>query len=222
MTMRGAHYTCPNDTVMTNKWHSATAVTNLCPTITYLAPAAITNYISQTRRPGVRKPGSLSPKKGCFLFHNSDFCSRKLTLISHGFSQLWSGEGTGECQRFSTFGLIFICHSSSPQFGWKEKLIFVTYSEPCTPGTSIFSCEFSERKEKSIFLTYSLVHPQGYCPLSHCQCTFQFWLGGHTIFLFGWFCTNTSLAHIAICIFQRHISLCYSNFKFVISKYFFD
>ena len=160
MTMRGAHYTCPNDTVMTNKWHSATAVTNLCPTITYLAPAAITNYISQTRRPGVRKPGSLSPKKGCFLFHNSDFCSRKLTLISHGFSQLWSGEGTGECQRFSTFGLIFICHSSSPQFGWKEKLIFVTYSEPCTPGTSIFSCEFSERKEKSIFLTYSLVHPR--------------------------------------------------------------
>ena len=114
MTMRGAHYTCPNDTVMTNKWHSATAVTNLCPTITYLAPAAITNYISQTRRPEVRKPGSLSPKKGCFLFHNSDFCSRKLTLISHGFSQLWSGEGTGECQRFSTFGLIFICHSSSP------------------------------------------------------------------------------------------------------------
>ena len=30
---------------------------------------------------------------------------------------------------------------------------------------------------------------------------------GHTIFLFGWFCTNTSSAHIAICIFQRHISL---------------
>ena len=148
MTMRGAHYTCPNDTVMTNKWHSATAVTNLCPTITYLAPAAITNYISQTRRPGVRKPGSLSPKKGCFLFHNSDFCSRKLTLISHGFSQLWSGEGTGECQRFSTFGLIFICHISSP-------------------------CELG-RKEKSIFLTYSEVHPLGYCPPSHCQCTFQF------------------------------------------------
>ena len=120
MTMRGAHYTCPNDTVMTNKWHSATAVTNLCPTITYLAPAAITNYISQTRRPGVRKPGSLSPKKGCFLFHNSDFCSRRLTLISRGFSQLWSGEGTGECQRFSTFGLIFICHSSSLSDGKKN------------------------------------------------------------------------------------------------------
>ena len=140
MTMRGAHYTCPNDTVMTNKWHSATAVTNLCPTITYLAPAAITNYISQTRRPGVRKPGSLSPKKGCFLFHNSDFCSRKLTLTD--FSRLFSALVRRRHGRMPTFFHLWpYFHLSQffpSQFGGKEKLILVTYSEPCTPGTSIF------------------------------------------------------------------------------------
>ena len=225
MTMRGAHYTCPNDTVMTNKWHSATAVTNLCPTITYLAPAAITNYISQTRRPEVRKPGSLSPKKGCFLFHNSDFCNRKLTLTD--FSRLFSALVRRRHGRMPTFFHLWpYFHLSQffpSQFGGKEKLIFVTYSEPCTPGTSIFSCDFQKgRRNRSFWHIPWCTPAQGYCPLSHCQCTFQFWLGGHTIFLFGWFCTNTSLAHIAICIFQRHISLCYSNFKFVISKYFFD
>ena len=122
MTMRGAHYTCPNDTVMTNKWHSATAVTNLCPTITYLAPAAITNYISQTRRPEVRKPGSLSPKKGCFLFHNSDFCNRKLTLTD--FSRLFSALVRRRHGRMPTFFHLWpYFHLSQffpSQFGGKE------------------------------------------------------------------------------------------------------
>lgn len=153
MTMRGAHYTCPNDTVMTNKWHSATAVTNLCPTITYLAPAAITNYISQTRRPGVRKPGSLSPKKGCFLFHNSDFCSRKLTLTD--FSRLFSALVRRRHGRMPTFFHLWpYFHLSQffpSQFGWKEKLIFLTYSEPCTPGTSIFSCDFQKGRRNRSF-----------------------------------------------------------------------
>ena len=54
-------------------------------------------------------------KRGAFSFITQTFAAESWhSLISHGFSQLWSGEGTGECQRFSTFGLIFICHSSSP------------------------------------------------------------------------------------------------------------
>ena len=54
-------------------------------------------------------------KRGAFSFITQTFAIESWhSLISHGFSQLWSGEGTGECQRFSTFGLIFICHSSSP------------------------------------------------------------------------------------------------------------
>ena len=149
MTMRGAHYTCPNDTVMTNKWHSATAVTNLCPTITYLAPAAITNYISQTRRPGVRKPGSLSPKKGCFLFHNSDFCSRKLTLTD--FSRLFSA-------------LVRRRHGRMPTFFHLWPDFHLSYFFPVWVGTE---------REIDLFDIFWGA-PPGYCPPSHCQCTFQF------------------------------------------------
>ena len=86
----------------------------------------------------------------CFPQRDSDICSKVDTDFSRLFSALAEG-ATGECQRFSTFGLIFICHISSP-------------------------CELG-RKEKSIFLTYSEVGAPpllGYCPPSHCQCTFQF------------------------------------------------
>ena len=167
----------------------------------------------------------LCPRKRGAFSHNSDFCNRKLTLTD--FSRLFSALVRRRHGRMPTFFHLWpYFHLSQffpSQFGGKEKLIFVTYSEPCTPGTSIFSCDFQKgRRNRSFWHIPWCTPAQGYCPLSHCQCTFQFWLGGHTIFLFGWFCTNTSLAHIAICIFQRHISLCYSNFKFVISKYFFD
>ena len=167
----------------------------------------------------------LCPRKRGAFSHNSDFCNRKLTLTD--FSPLFSALVRRRHGRMPTFFHLWpYFHLSQffpSQFGWKEKLIFVTYSEPCTPGTSIFSCDFQKgRRNRSFWHIPWCTPAQGYCPLSHCQCTFQFWLGGHTIFLFGWFCTNTSLAHIAICIFQRHISLCYSNLEFVISKYFFD
>ena len=167
----------------------------------------------------------LCPRKRGAFSHNSDFCNRKLTLTD--FSRLFSALVRRRHGRMPTFFHLWpYFHLSQffpSQFGGKEKLIPVTYSEPCTPGTSIFSCDFQKgRRNRSFWHIPWCTPAQGYCPLSHCQCTFQFWLGGHTIFLFGWFCTNTSPAHIAICIFQRHISLCYSNFKFVISKYFFD
>ena len=133
-----------------------TFMTNLCPTITYLAPAAITNYISQTRRStGMEKLTLVlcprrSEEKHVFPFIIWTFVALVDTDFSWLFPALAVG-GTGECQRFSTFGLIFICHISSP----------------CDLG----------RKEKSIFLTYSEVGAPpllGYCPPSHCQCTFQF------------------------------------------------
>ena len=167
----------------------------------------------------------LCPRKRGAFSHNSDFCNRKLTLTD--FSRLFSALVRRRHGRMPTFFHLWpYFHLSQffpSQFGGKEKLIFVTYSEPCTPGTSIFSCDFQKgRRNRSFWHIPWCTPAQGYCPLSHCQCTFQFWLGGHTIFLFGWFCTNTSPAHIAICIFQRHISLCYSNLEFVISKYFFD
>ena len=167
----------------------------------------------------------LCPRKRGAFSHNSDFCNRKLTLTD--FSRLFSALVRRRHGRMPTFFHLWpYFHLSQffpSQFGGKEKLIFVTYSEPCTPGTSIFSCDFQKgRRNRSFWHIPWCTPAQGYCPLSHCQCTFQFWLGGHTIFLFGWFCTNTSLAHIAICIFQRHISLCYSNLEFVIFKYFFD
>ena len=167
----------------------------------------------------------LCPRKRGAFSHNSDFCNRKLTLTD--FSRLFSALVRRRHGRMPTFFHLWpYFHLSQffpSQFGGKEKLIPVTYSEPCTPGTSIFSCDFQKgRRNRSFWHIPWCTPAQGYCPLSHCQCTFQFWLGGHTIFLFGWFCTNTSPAHIAICIFQRHISLCYSNLEFVISKYFFD
>ena len=167
----------------------------------------------------------LCPRKRGAFSHNSDFCNRKLTLTD--FSRLFSALVRRRHGRMPTFFHLWpYFHLSQffpSQFGGKEKFIFVTYSEPCTPGTSIFSCDFQKgRRNRSFWHIPWCTPAQGYCPLSHCQCTFQFWLGGHTIFLFGWFCTNTSLAHIAICIFQRHISLCYSNLEFVIFKYFFD
>ena len=145
------------------------------PTITYLAPAAITNYISQTRRRGW-KNWKNSPEVLC---RKSVFSHSDPQMITRDFSQLWR-RSTGECQRFSTFGLIFICHISS-------------------------LCELG-RKEKSIFLTYSEVHPRDIALPAIVNVHFNFG-SGHTIFLFGWFCTNTTRAHIAICIFQRHISL---------------
>ena len=185
MTMRGAHYTCPNDTVMTNKWHSATAVTNLCPTITYLAPAAITNYISQTRRPGVRKPGSLSPKKGCFLFHNSDFCSRKLTLTD--FSRLFSA-------------LVRRRHGRMPTFFHLWPDFHLSYFFPVWVGR--------EREIDLFDIFWGRCTPPCWDIALPAIVNVHFNFGsGHTIFLFGWFCTNTTRAHIAICIFQRHISL---------------
>ena len=167
----------------------------------------------------------LCPRKRGAFSHNSDFCNRKLTLTD--FSRLFSALVRRRHGRMPTFFHLWpYFHLSQffpSQFGGKEKLIFVTYSEPCTPGTSIFSCDFQKgRRNRSFWHIPWCTPAQGYCPLSHCQCTFQFWLGGHTIFLFGWFCTNTTRAHIAICIFQRHISLCYSNLEFVIFKYFFD
>ena len=167
----------------------------------------------------------LCPRKRGAFSHNSDFCNRKLTLTD--FSRLFSALVRRRHGRMPTFFHLWpYFHLSQffpSQFGGKEKLIFVTYSEPCTPGTSIFSCDFQKgRRNRSFWHIPWCTPAQGYCPLSNCQCTFQFWLGGHTIFLFGWFCTNTSPAHIAICIFQRHISLCYSNLEFVIFKYFFD
>ena len=182
MTMRRAHYTWRNDPGTTNKWRSVTVVTNLCSTITYLAPAPITNYISQTRRQGRKNSTQFWVQKGKSVFSLS---SRFVPHIDTDFSRLfWAlaeGEATGECQRFSTFALIFICHISSKSVSWDGKRNRSFWHIPsCNPWDIALPAIVN-------------VH-------------FNFG-SGHTIFLFGWFCTNTSPAHIAICIFQRHISL---------------
>ena len=182
MTMRRAHYTWRNDPGTTNKWRSVTVVTNLCPTITYLAPAAITNYISQTRRRG-RKNLVLAPKRPrksvCFPFFT--ICSTHW----HWFLVTFLSSGRGRS------------HGRMPTFFhlWPDFHLSYFFQE----------CELG-RKEKSIFLTYSELHPWDIALPAIVNVHFNFG-SGHTIFLFGWFCTNTSPAHIAICIFQRHISL---------------
>ena len=130
-------------------------------------------------------------KRGAFSFITQTFAAESWhSLISHGFSQLWSGEGTGECQRFSTFGLIFICHISSLcELGRKEKSIFLTYSEVAAPAL-------------------------GYCL---CQCTFQFRLWTYNLSV--WVILHKYDPR-SYCYLHIPTFLCYSNFQFVIFKYF--
>ena len=155
------------------------------PTITYLAPAAITNYISQTRRRGW-KNWKNSPE---FLCRKSVFSHSDPQMITRDFSQLWR-RSTGECQRFSTFGLIFICHISSLcELGRKEKSIFLTYSEVAAPAL-------------------------GYCL---CQCTFQFRLWTYNLSV--WVILHKYDPR-SYCYLHIPTFLCYSNFQFVIFKYF--
>ena len=140
---------------MTNKWHSVTLSwqTFAPPLHIWPPPLSQTTLVKRDDGDGKTYPSSVSKKaeeKHVFPFIIWTFVALVDTDFSWLFPALAVG-GTGECQRFSTFGLIFICHISSP----------------CDLG----------RKEKSIFLTYSEVGAPpllGYCPPSHCQCTFQF------------------------------------------------
>ena len=134
------------------------------PTITYLAPAAITNYISQTRRRGW-KNWKNSPE---FLCRKSVFSHSDPQMITRDFSQLWR-RSTGECQRFSTFGLIFICHISSLcELGRKEKSIFLTYSEVAAPalGYCLCQCTFQFRLWTYNLSVWVILHK--YDPCSYC------------------------------------------------------
>ena len=95
----------------------------------------------------------LCPRKRGAFSHNSDFCNRKLTLTD--FSRLFSALVRRRHGRMPTFFHLWpYFHLSQffpSQFGGKEKLIFVTYSEPCTPGTSIFSCDFRKGRRNRSF-----------------------------------------------------------------------
>ena len=146
----------------------------------------------------------LCPRKRGAFSHNSDFCNRKLTLTD--FSRLFSALVRRRHGRMPTFFHLWpYFHLSQffpSQFGWKEKLIFVTYSEPCTPGTSIFSCDFQKGRRNRSFWHIPWCTPRDIALSAIVNVHFNFG-PGHTIFLFGWFCTNTTRAHIAICIFQR-------------------
>ena len=97
-------------------------------------------------------------------------------MITRDFSQLWR-RSTGECQRFSTFGLIFICHISSLcELGRKEKSIFLTYSEVAAPalGYCLCQCTFQFRLWTYNLSVWVILHkydPRSYCylhiPTSH-------------------------------------------------------
>ena len=151
MTMRRAHYTWRNDPGTTNKWRSVTVVTNLCSTITYLAPAPITNYISQTRRQGRKNSTQFWVQKGrgkvCFPFLHDLF--HTLTLISRDFPQLWPREKPRENAN------VF------PPLPWFS---FVIFLPRVWVGTE---------REIDLFDIFRAA-PLGYCPPCHCQCTFQF------------------------------------------------
>ena len=93
----------------------------------------------------------LCPRKRGAFSHNSDFCNRKLTLTD--FSRLFSALVRRRHGRMPTFFHLWPYFHLSQFFplGWKEKLIFLTYSEPCTPGTSIFSCDFQKGRRNRSF-----------------------------------------------------------------------
>ena len=194
MTMRRAHYTWRNDPGTTNKWRSVTVVTNLCSTITYLAPAPITNYISQTRRQGRKNSTQFWVQKGKSVFSLS---SRFVPHIDTDFSRLfWAlaeGEATGECQRFSTFALIFICHISSKSVSWDGKRNRSFWHIPsCTPG-------ILPSLPLSMYISISALDIQSFCLGDSAQ------IRAPLILLFAY--SNVTF-------------LCYSNFQFVIFKYF--
>ena len=131
----------------------------------------------------------------CFPQRDSDICSKVDTDFSRLFSALAEG-ATGECQRFSTFGLIFICHISSPcELGGKEKSIFLTYSEVGAPPLA----GILPSQPLSMYISISALDIQSFCLDDSAQ------IRPALILLFAY--SNVTF-------------LCYSNFQFVIFKYF--
>ena len=72
-------------------------------------------------------------------------------MITRDFSQLWR-RSTGECQRFSTFGLIFICHSSSPlSSDGKRNWSLWHIRSPAPLEQVFFSCDFQKGRRNRSF-----------------------------------------------------------------------
>ena len=146
-----------------------------------------TTLVKQEDGVGKNYPSSGSKKAGekcVFPFYDWDICSKVDTDFSRLFSALAEG-ATGECQRFSTFGLLFICHISSPcELGRKEKSIFLTYSEvgvvlqtppcwilPSQPLSMYISISALWTYNLSVWVILHKYDPRSYCylhiPTSH-------------------------------------------------------
>ena len=196
MTMRRAHYTWRNDPGTTNKWRSVTVVTNLCSTITYLAPAPITNYISQTRRQGRKNSTQFWVQKGrgkvCFPFLHDLF--HTLTLISRDFPQLWPREKPRE--NANVFPPLpwfsFVIFLPRVWVGTEREIDLFDIFRAATPG-------ILPSLPLSMYISISALDIQSFCLGDSAQ------IRAPLILLFAY--SNVTF-------------LCYSNFQFVIFKYF--
>lgn len=180
---------------MTNKWHSVTLSWQTFAPPLHIWPPLLsqTTLVKRDDRDGKTHPSSGS-KKLVFPFIIQTF----VALVDTDFSWLFPAlavEGTGECQRFSTFGLIFICHISSPcELGRKEKSIFLTYSEVGAPPLA----GILPSQPLSMYISISALDIQSFCLDDSAQ------IRPALILLFAY--SNVTF-------------LCYSNFQFVIFKY---
>ena len=202
-----------NDTVMTNKWHSVTGVTNLCPPL-HIWPLPLSQTTLVKQDGGAGKTGKITrvplSEKCLFTFWPTDDNSRLFSALAqiHGrmptFFHLWP--------------YFHLSQFFPSQFGGKEKLILVTYSEPCTPGTSIFSCDFQKGRRNRSFWHIPWCTPRDIALSAIVNVHFNFGSVDIQSFCLG-DSAQIPASLILLFAYSNVTFLCYSNFQFVIFKY---
>ena len=131
-----------NDTVMTNKWHSVTGVTNLCPPL-HIWPLPLSQTTLVKQDGGAGKTGKITrvplSEKCLFTFWPTDDNSRLFSALAQ-------------------------IHGRMPTFFHLWPYFHLSHFFPVWVGTE---------REIDLFDIFWGA-PPGYCPPSHCQCTFQF------------------------------------------------
>ena len=185
-----------NDTVMTNKWHSVTGVTNLCPPLhIWPLPLSQTTLVKQDDRAGKTQPSSGSKKaeeKCVFPFLHDLF--HTLTLISPDFSQLWPREKPREnANVFPPLAWFsFVIFLPRVWVGTEREIDLFDIFRGAPPG-------ILPSLPLSMYISISALDIQSFCLGDSAQ------IRAPLILLFAY--SNVTF-------------LCYSNFQFVIFKYF--
>ena len=175
-----------NDTVMTNKWHSVTGVTNLCPPL-HIWPLPLSQTTLVKQDGGAGKTGKITrvplSEKCLFTFWPTDDNSRLFSALAqiHGrmptFFHLWP--------------YFHLSHFFPVWVGTEREIDLFDIFWGCSPGAGILPL--------SMYISISALDIQSFCLGDSAQ------IRPALILLFAY--SNVTF-------------LCYSNFQFVIFKYF--